>query len=432
MIVPIRSLYRLWLTRLVFQGYVEKTTGKDVAFNRFGTLQMCNHLFLSVLPRMYLTRIEAIEILASMIERNYGRLRQVGVIEVEIPLTVLEPVDDGCSTPSEVDSANASFDSTSQRSRPVRMRVVCSNPSGHGVQTDAYLEVCTSSMELKTGAHFTFKSILTEANNNRKGPLDGRELSTPYPPIDNLELRRLMAKGKETTFVYDFITLFEKAVSAEWQAYKEQQDSSSEGLASWIKTNLWSSSSGNTVPQRLLEAKELALNNTADGLEELERAVGNNKCGMVAWRLRMRTPEQPGGREVILVANDVTFQNGSFGVMEDQVFNLATELAMKEGVPRIFVAANTGARIGLVEEVKKKFRVQWKDPLNPLSGMEFLYVDDTDVDLFRKHGMVLTDPVTLSDGTKREKLTAVIGALPSRFQTFPSRFENSHPVPNIP
>lgn len=396
------------------KGYVEKTSGKDVAFNRFGTLQMCNHLFLSVLPHIYLTRAEAIDILHSMVERNFGRLRQVGVIEVEIPLTVLEPLDEVPDTPTDRDSAditNASMDSFSgpgTRTRPVRMRVVCSNPSGHNVQTDAYLEVATSAVELKGGSHFTFKSILTEANAFRKGPLDGKELSTPYPPIDSLELRRLTAKGKETTFVYDFVTLFEKAVSKEWEEYKEQQDSSSEGLGSWIATNFWSSS-GSKKPNKLLEAQELELNDKGDGLVAVDRAEGSNKCGMVAWRMRMHTPEQVGGREIIVIANDVTFQNGSFGIMEDQLFNLATELAMKEGIPRIFVAANSGARIGLVEEVKKKFRVQWKDPLNPLSGMQFLYVDDTDLDLFRKHGMCVTEPVTLPDGTKREKLTAVIG-----------------------
>lgn len=30
----------------------------------------------------------------------------------------------------------------------------------------------------------------------------------------------------------------------------------------------------------------------------------------------MRTPEYPDGREVVVIANDVTFQSGSFGVKE--------------------------------------------------------------------------------------------------------------------
>ncbi len=30
------------------KGFVEKQTGRDVGMNRFGTLQMCNHIFLNV------------------------------------------------------------------------------------------------------------------------------------------------------------------------------------------------------------------------------------------------------------------------------------------------------------------------------------------------------------------------------------------------
>ena len=35
---------------------------------------------------------------------------------------------------------------------------------------------------------------------------------------------------------------------------------------------------------------------------------------------------------------------------------------MKEGLPRIFVSANSGARIELVEEIKQLFKVAWNDP----------------------------------------------------------------------
>ncbi|KAJ1494721.1 ClpP/crotonase-like domain-containing protein [Baffinella frigidus] len=144
-------------------------------------------------------------------------------------------------------------------------------------------------------------------------------------------------------------------------------------------------------------------------LEEVSRPAGLNDIGMVVWRLWMQTPECPDGRTMILIANDVTVQNGSFGVREDQLFLLATQLAEKEGLPRVYVAANTGARIGLVDEVKGKFRVQWKNPLNPTSGMEFLYLDDTEVDVLRKNDMVQTELVTASDGSKRHRITAVIG-----------------------
>jgi hypothetical protein len=53
--------------------------------------------------------------------------------------------------------------------------------------------------------------------------------------------------------------------------------------------------------------------------DDVERAVGTNKEGMVAWRLTLKTPEYPEGRDVVVIANDVTVQSGSFGVKEVNV-----------------------------------------------------------------------------------------------------------------
>ncbi len=44
-------------------------------------------------------------------------------------------------------------------------------------------------------------------------------------------------------------------------------------------------------------------------------------------------------------------QGGSFGVKEDKMFELASKYARERGLPRIFLSANCGARIGLAEEV---------------------------------------------------------------------------------
>lgn len=56
---------------------------------------------------------------------------------------------------------------------------------------------------------------------------------------------------------------------------------------------------------------------------------------MVAWRLKLATPEYPDGREMILIANDLTFLIGSFGVREDMLFNKASILARTLQVPRV-------------------------------------------------------------------------------------------------
>ena len=44
----------------------------------------------------------------------------------------------------------------------------------------------------------------------------------------------------------------------------------------------------------------------------------------------------------------------------------------------MYMAANSGARIGLAEGIKKTFKVAFKDPSNPESGFDFLYVNKSD------------------------------------------------------
>lgn len=44
---------------------------------------------------------------------------------------------------------------------------------------------------------------------------------------------------------------------------------------------------------------------------------------MVAWLMTLKTPEFPAGRNVIVIANDITFRIGSFGVQEDVLFKVS-------------------------------------------------------------------------------------------------------------
>lgn len=56
-------------------------------------------------------------------------------------------------------------------------------------------------------------------------------------------------------------------------------------------------------------------------------------------------------------ATNPTSPLGSFGVAEDDFFFKASEYARERGIPRVFIACNSGARIGLVDELKPKFKV---------------------------------------------------------------------------
>lgn len=47
------------------------------------------------------------------------------------------------------------------------------------------------------------------------------------------------------------------------------------------------------------------------------------------------------------------------------VLQKVLQLAIKAGVPFIYISANSGARIGLSEEVKHSFKVAWVDKDKP-------------------------------------------------------------------
>lgn len=98
---------------------------------------------------------------------------------------------------------------------------------------------------------------------------------------------------------------------------------------------------------------------------------------------------------------DITHQTGTFGPAEDQLFKLASVLARKEGIPRVYISANSGARIGFAEELKDKFQICWNNPSDPSKGVRYLYLSDADYTELSKRGSVkaVKDP---QDGNKYE------------------------------
>ena len=54
-------------------------------------------------------------------------------------------------------------------------------------------------------------------------------------------------------------------------------------------------------------------------LVQVNRRAGPNDVGMVAWLMVLKTVKYPEGRQVVLIANDITFKAGCFGTREDDV-----------------------------------------------------------------------------------------------------------------
>ena len=142
----------------------------------------------------------------------------------------------------------------------------------------------------------------------------------------------------------------------------------------------------------------------------MNRAPGLNTCGMVAWVYTLKTPEYPQGRRVVVISNDITYQIGSFGPIEDEFFYKATQYARKHGLPRIYLSANSGARIGLAEEVMALFDVAWREAGKPEKGFDYLYLTPANLDKLNDMGpgSVITDEIEV-DGERRHKIVSVIG-----------------------
>ena len=114
-----------------------------------------------------------------------------------------------------------------------------------------------------------------------------------------------------------------------------------------------------------------------------------------------------------MIANDITFKAGSFGSREDVVFKMASEFARERRIPRLFIAANSGARIGLADRVKSKFKVAFKDHARPENGFDFLYLEKEDYEAFASSDKpeVNAEPIEF-EGRVVFKLVDVIGSEP--------------------
>jgi len=182
----------------------------------------------------------------------------------------------------------------------------------------------------------------------------------PYTGSNVIQTKRAIARRVGSTYAYDFLGLLEVGLIGQWNEHLAAMDDSSLSMP----TNLFSA-------QELIEDED-------GNLELASRPIGTNKNGMVSWLVNMKTPEYRDGRDVIFVANDVTVQSGSFGVEEDDHYFKASEFARQRGLPRVYIACNAGARIGLVDELKPKFQIKFVDVGSPNKGFEYLYLSDAD------------------------------------------------------
>ncbi|PFH33849.1 acetyl-CoA carboxylase ACC1 [Besnoitia besnoiti] len=190
----------------------------------------------------------------------------------------------------------------------------------------------------------------------------------PYPEFDRVAVTRSAARRAGSTYIFDFLGLLEIALLQSWQMHLKEKGEKDGGAGGW----------DDAVPRDLFKAEEFKI--SADGKLYLDPdwSVADNKIGMVGFLITLKTPEYPSGRQMVLLGNDITFQGGSFGVPEHRFFTRVSEFSRLHGLPRVYIACNSGARIGLYEDLKDKIRVEWNDPGNPSLGFKYLYLDAED------------------------------------------------------
>ncbi|KAM5238299.1 acetyl-CoA carboxylase 2 isoform 2-T2 [Ctenodactylus gundi] len=292
----------------------------EVAFNNASARTDCNHIFLNFVPVVIMDPLKIEESVRSMVMRYGSRLWKLRVLQAEVKINIRQ--------------------TTAGSAVPIRLFIT--NESGYYLDISLYKEV----NDPRSG------NIMFHSFGDKQGALHGMLINTPYVTKDLLQAKRFQAQSLGTTYVYDFPEMFRQALFKLW-------------------------GSPDRYPKDILTYTELVLD-SQDQLVEMNRLPGGNEVGMVAFKMRFKTPEYPEGRDVIVLSNDITFRIGSFGLGEDMLFLRASERARAERIPRVYLAANSGARIGLAEEIKPMFQVAWVDPEDPHKGFKYLYLTPQD------------------------------------------------------
>ncbi|XP_030392624.1 acetyl-CoA carboxylase 1 isoform X3 [Gopherus evgoodei] len=330
----------------------------EVAFNNTNVRTDCNHIFLNFVPTVIMDPSKIEESVRSMVMRYGSRLWKLRVLQAELKINIR-------LTPT---------------GKAIPIRLFLTNESGYYLDISLYKEVTDS----RTA------QIMFQAYGDKQGPLHGMLINTPYVTKDLLQSKRFQAQSLGTTYIYDIPEMFRQSLIKLWDSMNEY------ALLPPLP-----------LPSDMLTYTELVLDDQGQ-LVHMNRLPGGNEIGMVAWKITLKSPECPDGRDIIVIGNDITYRIGSFGPQEDLLFVRVSELARTEGIPRIYVAANSGARIGLAEEIRHMFHVAWEDPDDPYKGYKYLYLTPQDYKKVSALNSVHCEHVE-DEGESRYKITDIIG-----------------------
>lgn len=337
----------------------------------------CNHIFLNFGPTVIMDPAKIEESVLGMVMRYGPRLWKLRVLQAEIRFTLrMGPIHTSATRRSSIAATQQGPGAPTKN-----VRLCLSNGSGYSLDIFTYEEVS----DPRTGV------IMFQSYGPRQGPMHGLPISTPYVTKDYLQQKRFLATSQGTTYVYDIPDMFRQTVERRWRECIE--DGSIDG----------------PPPDTVMSVVELVVEPDGERrVVEVTRLPGQNNVGMVAWRLTLYTPECPEGRQIVLIANDLTYFMGSFGPQEDWVYYRASQYAREHKIPRVYISVNSGARIGVAEEVKSDFNVAWVDSERPERGFKYLYLTPETYTKLLPMGSVKTELIE-EEGESRYRITDIIG-----------------------
>lgn len=313
----------------------------------------CTHLYIHLLPTFHTDLTTATNLFSRLMATGEERLLRLGVMEGEIRMNLYN------GTTSSVDRYRIFLWNETgfvNRIAVFKENRVYNSRDTVLVRVDELSSFSNTPDHLKNRASFLAKE--------------------PHPSLGRLQIKRNRAHALETSYVYDFPTIFERAIELEWESVGVPHNPSanprdrSESFFKATELIMQPSFSSIASHRQFMSDIKVSL------CDDPERTIGTNEIGMVGWVFEAKLPF--GDIRFVTIANDIDHQIGSFGVAEDCFFAACSRFARENGLPRIFLSANSGARIGLAEELKGCIQAQWIDSKDPRRGFEYLYLSRND------------------------------------------------------
>ncbi|KAJ1021262.1 hypothetical protein NDA18_005503 [Ustilago nuda] len=314
-----------------------------------------SHIFMSFIYQLDVSLEDVQRAIAGFLERHGTRFFRLRITGAEIRMIL-----------------------SNSNGEPRPIRAFVTNETGLVVRYETYEEIAADDGSV------VLRGIEPQG---KEATLNAQSAHFAYTTKVALQSRRSRAHALQTTFVYDFIDVLGQAVRASWRKVAASK-----------------------IPSEVIKSAVELVFDEQENLREVKRAPGMNNIGMVAWLVEVVTPEYPTGRKLVVICNDVTIQAGSFGPVEDRFFAAASKLARELGIPRLYISANSGARIGLATEALDLFKVKFVDD-DPAKGFEYIYLDDESLRAVEAQdpGSIMTKPIKAEHGTTHNVISDIIG-----------------------